>query len=76
LIAPNATTLALSDAQAAGSSAALLGVVQFSIGALAAPLVGLAGTATAVPMAGAIAAFGIAALLTFGAFCRPGSAPV
>jgi DHA1 family bicyclomycin/chloramphenicol resistance-like MFS transporter len=70
LIAPNATALALSDAQAAGSAAALLGVVQFSIGAVAAPLVGLAGSDTAAPMAGAIAAFGIAALLTFILFCR------
>jgi DHA1 family bicyclomycin/chloramphenicol resistance-like MFS transporter len=49
----------------------LLGVVQFSIGAVAAPLVGLAGSATAVPMAAAIAGFGIAALLTFFFFCRP-----
>jgi DHA1 family bicyclomycin/chloramphenicol resistance-like MFS transporter len=70
LIAPNATALALRDVQAAGSAAALLGVVQFSIGAVAAPLVGMAGTATAAPMAGAIAAFGIAALLTFSIYCR------
>jgi len=76
LIAPNATTLALSDTQAAGSAAALLGVVQFSIGAVAAPLVGLAGAASAVPMAAAIAAFGIAALLTFIVFCRPAPALV
>jgi DHA1 family bicyclomycin/chloramphenicol resistance-like MFS transporter len=46
-------------------------VLQLIIGAIAAPMVGLAGTATAVPMAAAIAAFGIAALLTFIAFCRP-----
>ena len=74
LIAPNATTLALSNARTAGSAAAVLGVVQFSIGAVAAPLVGLAGTATAVPMAAAIAAFGIAALVTFIVFCRPAQA--
>ncbi|MEP7190621.1 MAG: Bcr/CflA family drug resistance efflux transporter, partial [Roseiflexaceae bacterium] len=71
LVAPNATTLALSDTQVAGSAAALLGVVQFSIGAVAAPLVGLAGSGSAVPMAIAIAAFGIAALLTCIFFCRP-----
>ena len=71
LVAPNATSLALSDTQVAGSAAALLGMVQFSIGAVAAPLVGLAGSASAVPMASAIAAFGIAALLTFIFFCRP-----
>jgi MFS transporter, DHA1 family, multidrug resistance protein len=71
LIAPNATALALADTKMAGSAAALLGVLQFSIGALAAPLVGLAGTATAAPMAAAIATFGIATLVTFGLFCRP-----
>ena len=70
LIAPNATALALADTKTAGSAAALLGVLQFSIGAIAAPLVGLAGTATAVPMAAAIATFGIAALATFSIFCR------
>jgi len=68
LIAPNATALALSDTRAAGSAAALLGVLQLTIGAIAAPMVGMAGTATAVPMAAAIAAFGIAALLTFSVF--------
>jgi DHA1 family bicyclomycin/chloramphenicol resistance-like MFS transporter len=71
LIAPNATTLALSNTNTAGSAAALLGVLQLTIGAVAAPMVGLAGAATAVPMAAAIAAFGIAALLTFIVFCRP-----
>ena len=65
LIAPNATTLALANTRTAGSAAALLGVLQFSIGAIAAPLVGLGGTTTAVPMAAVIAAFGIAALVTF-----------
>ena len=71
LIAPNATTLALSNTRSAGSAAALLGVLQLTIGAIAAPMVGLAGVATAVPMAAAIAAFGIAALLTFIVSCRP-----
>jgi DHA1 family bicyclomycin/chloramphenicol resistance-like MFS transporter len=70
LIAPNATALALADTKTAGSAAALLGVLQFSIGAVIAPIVGLAGTATAVPMAVAIAVFGIAALVTFVGFCR------
>jgi DHA1 family bicyclomycin/chloramphenicol resistance-like MFS transporter len=71
LIAPNATALALADTKTAGSAAALLGVLQFSIGAVAAPLVGLAGTATAIPMAAAIAIFGIATLVMFVVFCRP-----
>jgi DHA1 family bicyclomycin/chloramphenicol resistance-like MFS transporter len=73
IIAPNATALALAkiDAQIAGSASALLGVLQFTIGAVFAPLVGTGGTATAVPMAAAIAAFGIAALVTFIVFCHP-----
>jgi DHA1 family bicyclomycin/chloramphenicol resistance-like MFS transporter len=71
LIGPNATTLALSNTSTAGSAAALLGVLQLTMGAVAAPMVGLAGTATAVPMAAAIAAFGSAALLTFLVLCRP-----
>jgi DHA1 family bicyclomycin/chloramphenicol resistance-like MFS transporter len=71
LIAPNAPTLALAGTTTAGSAAALLGVLQFSIGAIAAPLVGLAGTTSAVPMAAAIAAFGIAALVVFIGVLRP-----
>lgn len=61
LIAPNATALALANtnAQAAGSASAVLGVVQFSIGAVAAPIVGIGGATTAIPMAAAIALFGI-----------------
>ena len=65
---------ALVTMQTAGSAAALLGVVQFTIGAVAAPLVGLGGTTTAVPMAAAIAAFGIAALVAFITLCRPAPA--
>jgi MFS transporter, DHA1 family, multidrug resistance protein len=72
LIAPNATALALADTQSAGSASALLGVLQFSIGAIIAPLVGLAGATTAVPMALAIALFGVATLLTFFLLCRSG----
>jgi MFS transporter, DHA1 family, multidrug resistance protein len=71
LIAPNATTLALSGTRTAGSAAALLGVLQFSIGAVAAPLVGIGGATSAFPMAAFIAVFGIAALITFVALCRP-----
>lgn len=75
-IAPNATALALANttARTAGSASALLGVLQFSIGAVVAPLVGIGGTTTAVPMAGVIAGFGIATLITFIVFCRPARA--
>ena len=49
-VLPNATALALSDhPRVAGSASALLGVLQYSIGAAAAPLVGAFGTGTACP---------------------------
>jgi MFS transporter, DHA1 family, multidrug resistance protein len=76
LIAPNAAALALANInpRTAGSASALLGVLQFSVGAVAAPLVGLGGATTAIPMAAFIAAFGLAALVTFIVFCRPAQA--
>jgi DHA1 family bicyclomycin/chloramphenicol resistance-like MFS transporter len=55
LALPNAPALALSrHGEAAGTAAALLGAVQFGVGALAAPLVGVLGTG-AVSMALVIA---------------------
>jgi DHA1 family bicyclomycin/chloramphenicol resistance-like MFS transporter len=49
---PNTGALALSlHGEAAGTAAALLGALQFSVGAAAAPLVGVLGTASALPMA-------------------------
>ncbi len=66
IVLPNATTLALSGhPSTAGSASALLGVLQYVIGAAAAPLVGIGGTATAVPMAVVIAVLGSAALATY-----------
>jgi MFS transporter, DHA1 family, multidrug resistance protein len=50
LIQPNATTLALADTQAAGSAAAVLGLLQLALGAIVAPLVGLLGTTSPLPM--------------------------
>ncbi|MDA0180398.1 multidrug effflux MFS transporter [Solirubrobacter phytolaccae] len=65
LTSPNATALALADhPRNAGAASALLGTSQFLLGAAAAPLVGLAGEHTAVPMA-----VTIAALVTFAAIC-------
>jgi DHA1 family bicyclomycin/chloramphenicol resistance-like MFS transporter len=64
-VMPNSTALALTDyPMAAGSASALLGVLQFIVGALAAPLVGLGG-ASALPMAIVIAALGALALVAF-----------
>ena len=52
LIGPNATALALENfPHSAGSAAAVLGVLQFGIGALVAPLVGIGGSHDALPMA-------------------------
>jgi DHA1 family bicyclomycin/chloramphenicol resistance-like MFS transporter len=51
-VMPNSTALALAEHGAvAGTASALLGVTQFLIGGLAAPLVGIGGTGSAVPMA-------------------------
>jgi MFS transporter, DHA1 family, multidrug resistance protein len=71
LIVPNATTLALADTPAAGSAAGLLGVLQLVIGAAVAPLVGMGGTESALPLAIAIATFGLATLLTVLVSRRP-----
>ncbi|WBB70849.1 multidrug effflux MFS transporter [Micromonospora sp. WMMD812] len=60
LALPNAPALALSrHGESAGTAAALLGAVQFAVGALAAPLVGVLGTGSvgmAVVVAGGMAA--------------------
>jgi MFS transporter, DHA1 family, multidrug resistance protein len=52
LVLPNAAALALADhPRTAGSASALLGLAQFAIGAVAAPLAGVGGSHTALPMA-------------------------
>ena len=66
LVMPNASSLALaSHARSAGAASALLGVLQFAVGAAATPLVGLGGPGTAVPMAVTMAGFALLALLAF-----------
>lgn len=53
---PNAPALALSrHGEAAGTAAAMLGSTQFGVAGLVAPVVGLLGTATALPMAAVMA---------------------
>jgi MFS transporter, DHA1 family, multidrug resistance protein len=60
---PNTTALALAGhPEAAGSASALIGVLQFVVGAIAAPLAGIAGTGTAVPMGAGIAAMALLSL--------------
>ena len=62
-VLPNATALALADhASVAGTASALLGVIQFMVGAIAAPLVGVAGPDTAVPMGVVMAGLALGAL--------------
>ncbi len=62
-VMPNTTALALAEHGAvAGSASALLGVTQFLVGGLAAPLVGLGGTASAVPMAVVMLALAVGAV--------------
>ncbi|MFF1482222.1 multidrug effflux MFS transporter [Streptomyces sp. NPDC058301] len=69
---PNTTAQALMRTpHAAGSASALLGTSSFLIGAVASPLVGIAGESTAVPMAVVQVASGVAALVCFLVLCRP-----
>lgn len=69
---PNTQTLALMRTRhAAGSASALLGTTSFLIGAIATPLVGVAGEDTAVPMAVVQLAAALVALGCFLGMCRP-----
>lgn len=64
-VLPNATALALSDhPEVAGTASALLGTIQFMSGAAVAPLVGIAGTDTAVPMGIIMFLLGVAGVAT------------
>ncbi|MFC8345178.1 multidrug effflux MFS transporter [Streptomyces sp. NPDC057280] len=72
LTLPNAQSLALLRIKhAAGSASALLGTSSFLIGAIASPLVGIAGEGTAVPMAVVQLSAALVALTCFMAMCRP-----
>jgi DHA1 family bicyclomycin/chloramphenicol resistance-like MFS transporter len=63
LILPNATALALElHPEAAGSASGAIGTAQFAVAAALAPLVGVGGAHTALPMALVIAGCGLAAL--------------
>jgi DHA1 family bicyclomycin/chloramphenicol resistance-like MFS transporter len=63
LVLPNSAALALADhPRTAGSASALLGLAQFAIGALAAPLAGVGGSHTALPMGIVMAVLPVAGL--------------
>jgi DHA1 family bicyclomycin/chloramphenicol resistance-like MFS transporter len=67
LILPNGTALAMSGhADQAGTASALLGLLQYVIGGLVAPLVGLAGQQTAVPLGVVAVTVSAAASALFG----------
>ena len=77
LVLPNATALALADhPRTAGSASALLGLSQFAIGAMAAPLAGVGGSHTALPMGIVVAALPVAALACLLLLARPSVARV
>jgi DHA1 family bicyclomycin/chloramphenicol resistance-like MFS transporter len=70
LIVPNSTALALAhQGERAGSASALYGLGQFGLGAVLAPLAGVAGNHDAIPMGITIAACGIGALVTNQLWC-------
>jgi DHA1 family bicyclomycin/chloramphenicol resistance-like MFS transporter len=72
---PNAPALALSrHGDAAGTAAALLGAIQFGVGALVAPLVGLLGN-DAIAMGAVIVAALVLAIVTLVLVVRPWQLP-
>ncbi|WP_260681942.1 multidrug effflux MFS transporter [Alkalicoccobacillus porphyridii] len=64
-----------SKSEQAGSASALLGLLPFSIGAMTAPLVGIAGEDTAVPMGLIIFLMSVGAFLSFTFLARGGRTP-
>ncbi|MGA5405714.1 multidrug effflux MFS transporter [Streptomyces lavendulocolor] len=72
LAMPNTNAQALMRTpHAAGSASALLGTSSFLVGAVASPLVGIAGEATAVPMAVVQLVCALGAVACFLGLCRP-----
>ena len=72
LVLPTSTALGLSNyPERAGTASALLGLLQYLVGGLAAPLVGLAGEDTAVPLGLVAAAASVSACLVFAVLVVP-----
>ncbi|WP_254392188.1 Bcr/CflA family multidrug efflux MFS transporter [Streptomyces buecherae] len=72
LVMPNTNAQALMRTpHAAGSASALLGTTSFLVGAIASPLVGIAGEDTAVPMTVVQVGCTFAAAAAFMGLCRP-----
>ncbi len=72
MVLPNTNALALMRTpHAAGSASALLGTASYLVGAVASPLVGIAGEDTAVPMAVVQVVCSLAAAACLFGMCRP-----
>ena len=72
MILPTATALGLSNyPERAGTASALLGLLQYLVGGLAAPLVGLAGEDTAVPLGLVAGSASASACLVFAVLVVP-----
>lgn len=72
LIFPNAMTLAMAEhGKDAGAASAMLGVLQFLVGGLVAPLVGIGGQDTAIPMLTVMAGCAVVATIAWAALARP-----
>jgi DHA1 family bicyclomycin/chloramphenicol resistance-like MFS transporter len=66
LIGPNGTARAMDGhAGRRGAASALVGLLQYGAGGLAAPLVGLGGSGSALPMAVVAASFAVGGVLTY-----------
>ena len=71
LIMGNASALALAETpRSTGTASALMGAMQFTLGALASPLVGLAGQHSALPMALVMVAAAVLAIICFTTLAR------
>ena len=72
MILPTSAALALSNyPERAGTASALLGLLQYVVGGLAAPLVGLAGEQTAVPLGLVTGSASVGACLVFAVLVVP-----
>jgi len=75
MVAAASFSLAMQDqGESAGSASALLGLLPLLLGGSVAPLVGLGGGETAIPMAVVIAAAGICSITAYGVLVRGGRA--
>ncbi|QUL54701.1 multidrug effflux MFS transporter [Paenibacillus tritici] len=71
LVSTTSFSLAMQDqGETAGSASALLGLLPLLLGSCAAPLVGLGGSGSAVPMALVIAGAGLLSILSYVLLCR------